>query len=829
MSSGAKSNDSNLTLDDVFKFLDDPENLAGDDDFTELRPGLQADSQPIHACAWTVDKEIVPKDLMSFWEYKRSFVITPPDAPSVFAESCQPHEVGFTRPDRTLDATGAEIKSSEFQYAIAIKAKVPNSSAFAPIAVEEIWLVRNSENEKIGRPIAFISWVIDPNSSVPDWVLQLRATASNRIFVKRVNRVISHKSYASLSQGSSSKSSSKLDGSLSNGFGSTSTSDRTSQSFGSGHTPFTPFPNGKGVNQQIVNPQFSNDSTVDTGGGYFGCAPQLTPSSGFVPSSSNGQSPSPALSGFGFGSQGSSYAFSGNFGLGSQDSILQPNPANLPVNALSNNLVPDLDSPEILFAGCESVKDCTDRLNGAKKSNFSDHSERPQNHSSENSHHNPFHKGMSERPRSCWCDPNTKVWWSIINDSNSKGDKVQIVPAVNYSLEENFTAMLIPKSEAVSFGVPVELKVIGLPVAYLPRGSLFGYLSRADLVKIFNSSEDSSTWGKVFFFLEEILPRPPRSGAEFQQMSFEGQIAEPWLATVLSCNQFPIEFLTKLKNLLAFFTERVKKAPASEYSDDDRFIEYSLRRCELARTHLGASSDNWIDSSKWKKYASCAQARHHQLSTKMLLECFPSLYKETQATEMCHVVAFLLGLAPWSRTETISRAVRQASVPPHGPMNALHAFNDTLVLFLDLNPSLDSSALPSNSKGRPLALDISRMRPDAPVCTTLDFAAFCNAQMRPSSAFIKAVYNDKQAHNNQQKKNNRNRKKGQQQQAESNSDVVAVEPVQASTPSVAMDTSSENYEHETVVPKVTKQPMKKKKPNGKKADPKKKAAQAKKQ
>ena len=117
--------------------------------------------------------------------------------------------------------------------------------------------------------------------------------------------------------------------------------------------------------------------------------------------------------------------------------------------------------------------------------------------------------------------------------------------------------------------------------------------------------------------------------------------------------------------------------------------------------------------------------------------------KEVIISEQLKFLAFILRVAPWGEIETLHAEIRRAAQEPYCPSNAIDAFLACLKGFLRLNPALDASAVPMNSKGRPLAASVTRIRPAMKTKTKDDFISIWQARSLEFSAQVRLAFNFK--------------------------------------------------------------------------------------
>jgi hypothetical protein len=433
---------------------------------------------------------------------------------------------------------------------------------------------------------------------------------------------------------------------------------------------------------------------------------------------------------------------------------------SLSMDMRSNNLVPLFQNPAATGGGPNV---------GQRRSSIGSSGQRHPAVANENIYHN----GMNENPKSCWQHKPTGVWYCKIAESTRSGSRVEISPATSYKAESSFDVIVVPAVDEVYFARDTELREVALDRTYDPKGAIFSYLAKSDLIRIFGTSEPepdgSKAWSKAFYVLEQILPKPPRSASEIASFRIQGQITDPYLAMVISCNSWPQDLIDKIKGIIHHFSERSKKMREQGSStDDERFIEYCMRRAEKARVFIGSSTNCWMSQPHLVKFARCAQTSHFRLTTKMFCDVFPDAERDNQRTEWCKVLSYILGLCSWDRVESVNRDIRRACSGAHSPQNALHSFIDIMISFIELNPMLDDSHAPVNSRGSPLSLGVTRMRPDQP-CLCLngsDFPSYLATHLRSVSRDVAFEYNQAKKHEVEVKEQKKNPANNQGQQAQ---------------------------------------------------------------
>jgi hypothetical protein len=353
---------------------------------------------------------------------------------------------------------------------------------------------------------------------------------------------------------------------------------------------------------------------------------------------------------------------------------------------------------------------------------------------------NPFHQGMNEFPRSYWQDGDD--FYGMIAAQNRNGERIVISPERSNIKEAHFNFLLVPASDECYFSRKTLLRWVHLPSDYTPRGSVYSYLSKSDLVRLFHTSEDETSWSKTFFILEEVMPNPPRSASEMARIKMDGKICDPYWAMVLSCNAFPSELMDKIDRLIAHFDKRTEKCSELSNSDDDRYVEYCLRRMEKARTYVGSACNGWLDQSAFIRFVRTLQIKHQTITVKQFCACFVDVADDQYKTSWIKTCAFMLGLCPWRRVESINREVTRALCSVHSPQNVLKSFTDVLSNYVELNPSLDESSQPLSSRGQPLTLGIEKIRPDQECCTGgVDFIAYFSTNFRNANRDNAYEYN----------------------------------------------------------------------------------------
>ena len=826
------------SVEEVLEAMVDANSANSQSIINSLRDGLQDDAKKDSddVTGEATFTEIVSDQLPIFDEYKSEFTYVGPAEPKIFRDPLEPSMTGIGRNAPDLDAFGQKINSSEFLYAIIVKGLTHGSKLTIPVAFEEIWLVRSEDNPSLGRAQKFTTWIIDPRRSTPKWLNNLSPTSNRRVFQRVVDIFVGVPDSTREDPFAFTTPESKSAGnanrlSMQSGNASGNTGGNSNFGFAQSNPRF-------GSSPQMPNNNFNENMfhsaafIPDPSGGN--CRQESTP---FEP---NQFTSPPANSGSAgmFGSMSANPDHAKLF----RNKNPTPNASISPENA-QNNLSPDPMAPEMLFAGCNSVEDCIRKMkleSGAPRhtpqsqrtsstqdrgSPFGGQSSPGEHDQSRNANHpgveasgpgrdnhrahqTPhWHTGLNESPKSCWQD-SLGNWYAIVADVTKSGQRGEISPTINYSKESEMSALLVPESDSCCFGRVTKMRTVYLDGQYSPLGSIFAHLSRQDLIKLYTSADDVEQWSRSFYFIEQLLPRPPRAVNELLQLKFEGRATEPWLALVLSSNVFPLEFIQKLKSLVCHFSDRSKRL--GESLDDQRYIDYTFRRAEKARSYVGSANDSWLNRKAWQRFASTAQSNPNGLRAQMIVDCFPGNFKAHQATENLKTVTYLLGLCPWSRTEAIGRAVRAACSPPFGPTNCLIAFTEVLKQFIDLNPTLDASCIPKNSRGCPLAMSIQLLRPGEQNNAMMDFCMFCSTQLLVKCGTTKVKYVDALKHSEKSKEQKKNAKSiGKKIDFTRDDDDIIVDGEDDDEPDLSFDDAQPSQANGS--PKDSKKKQKKKK------------------
>ena len=780
-----------------------------DDPSHEVRDDLHVDNPSLMNSegehATHVDFVGEARDLLpSFHEFRTHNGFSPPAKPCVFREIANAAEYGFKRPNPDLDAFGNRIAvGSEFQYAIATKQRIDLSDTSVITAFDEIWLVYNPQDKAASAALKLRTWKLHAEKDVPSWIKNVHATASNRIFYDfKDDCNISHKSYpvtykhpfvgeldrskqvahaetlqsagqlynpnsiseltmlnaARIAESAFGLSSSTNAATASHSgvFGMQSGNFGTPDS-GSFHTP------DSGISRTSLFEHAAQKANLDQLHRHDPIGSMRGNASFESRSSSSETNPAAGL----FGSRSANPAHAHMFQQPSG-----PRPSSSINNAGNSGQLPF--DPAYAFQGCSSADDCRKKLEELRPSGASVPSYGACNN-----------RDFKDTPKTVWQEEDGS-WWAYIADSNKSGQRIDIIPALSYSDETTFNTILVPETDQCFFSQPTKLRSVYIDHLYQPIGTVYSHLSRSDLIRIFHSADDATRWSRLFYFLEQIIPRPARSSTELLECKFEGKINEPWLALVMISNSLPVEFFNKLRALLSHFNDRAKLVEVSTSMDDDRFLDYTLRRADKARKLMGALNDRWLCRKSWKKFANTIQSNYEAVTSDLLKACYPLVAKDVQVADVMKTSAYLLGFCSWDRLEMIAMDIRRAAVTPFSPSNVIDSFVDCLRMFAAQNPHLDQSLVPCNSRGAPLAHAVQMIRPDEPTRALFEFSVFLATQLRTSSGVMQYEFNT--AHTpGPGKKKKKNNKNGGQKNSPSDGAIVPDVDSEPSSPSAIKD------------------------------------------
>ena len=295
-------------------------------------------------------------------------------------------------------------------------------------------------------------------------------------------------------------------------------------------------------------------------------------------------------------------------------------------------------------------------------------------------------------------------------------------------------------------------------------------------MKLFGSAEPehSDRWSKLFYFLEQILPRPAKTAHEFCSFRYEGRLAEPWTAVTMSVNSWPSEFYQKLCSLSEHFSERSKRNSDRNSVDDSRFVDFTLRRADVAREHIGMAGEEWLSRPSWAKLAADVQRSPDNLTLSAIKLSLPLHKKEYQLAERINIIPYLLGLVSWSNIEHLATDIRRVCEIPYSPSNAIAAFIEATQKFLRLNPVLDGSTIPTNSRGAPLALTIDKLRPSEPSRTCDEFSSWWSTNAENISSTVQFRFRESTSQNPNNKRNATKNKNKRRNSTNTDADVISI-------------------------------------------------------